>query len=150
MHPKVKDEVTSIVSEVDKALTGKGKFIITQGLRSFAESDSLYAQGRTKPGNIVTNAKAGQSIHNYGLAFDFVISVGGIAKWDTKTDWDEDKQSDWMEVVNIFKSHGWSWGGDWKSLKDYPHLEKTFGNTWQTLLDKKNKGQIDKDGYVLV
>jgi peptidoglycan L-alanyl-D-glutamate endopeptidase CwlK len=43
-----------------------------------------------------------------------------------------------MEVVNILKSHGWTWGGDWKSFKDAPHFEKTFGHTWKTLLPKHN------------
>jgi len=43
-----------------------------------------------------------------------------------------------MEVVNILKSHGWVWGGDWKSFKDAPHFEKTFGHTWKTLLPKHN------------
>lgn len=25
-------------------------------------------------------------------------------------------------VVKIFKKHGWSWGGDWKTIKDYQHF----------------------------
>ncbi|WP_206781644.1 M15 family metallopeptidase [Priestia endophytica] len=46
---------------------------VTQGLRTFAEQNALYEQGRTKPGKIVTNARGGQSIHNYGLAFDIAV-----------------------------------------------------------------------------
>jgi peptidoglycan LD-endopeptidase CwlK len=48
-------------------------FYLFMGLRSFEDQDELYAQGRTKPGNIVTNARGGDSLHNYGLAADFVI-----------------------------------------------------------------------------
>ena len=47
-----------------------------------------------------------------------------------------------MEVVNYFKSIGWEWGGDWKSFKDYPHLEKTFGYTWKTLKVKIDNGDF--------
>jgi peptidoglycan L-alanyl-D-glutamate endopeptidase CwlK len=46
---------------------------LTSGYRSKKEQNELYAQGRSKPGQVVTNAKAGQSYHNYGLAVDFVI-----------------------------------------------------------------------------
>lgn len=103
--------------------------------------------GRTKPGRKVTNAKAGQSIHNYGLSLDIVLIIDGkTASWDVKKDWDNDRQSDWMEVVSIFKKYGWSWGGDWRTFKDMPHFEKTFGNTWRTLIKKPK----DKVGYPIL
>ena len=54
-------------------------------LRSMAEQDRLYAIGRTKPGKRVTNAKAGQSAHNFGLALDFVPMVGGKPQWSGRT-----------------------------------------------------------------
>ena len=46
---------------------------ISETLRTAAEQDALYAQGRTKPGNIVTNAKGSsyKSQHQWGIAFDF-------------------------------------------------------------------------------
>ena len=69
LHPSVRDEVTKIIEEINtKFLTGRAKVRIAQGLRTFAEQDALYAQGRTKPGKKVTNAKGGQSVHNYGFA----------------------------------------------------------------------------------
>ena len=43
---------------------------LTSGVRSFQAQGELYAQGRSKPGKIVTNAKPGMSLHNYGLAAD--------------------------------------------------------------------------------
>ena len=89
LHPSVKDELKKIIEECDKALTGRAKVRITQGLRTFAEQDGLYAQGRTKPGKKVTNAKGGQSIHNYGFAVDICLIIDGeTASWDTTKDWD--------------------------------------------------------------
>ena len=144
-------EAETIVNLVDKALTGRADCRITFTLRTFAEQDALYQQGRTKPGPKVTNAKAGQSLHNYGVALDFALIIDGkVASWDAKKDWDGDKQSDWMEVVTIFKRHGWEWGGDWRTFKDMPHFQKTFGYTWQKLLALKKAGKVDKEGYVLI
>lgn len=70
LHPTVKEEVTKIIAQCDKALTGKAKVRITQGIRTNDEQDAMYAQGRTTPGKKITNAKGGQSIHNYGFAVD--------------------------------------------------------------------------------
>lgn len=148
LHPSVRDEVVKIVAECDKELTGRAKVRIAQGLRTFAEQDALYKQ-RPK----VTNAKGGQSIHNYGLAVDIVLIIDGkTASWDTAKDWDNDKISDWMEVVKIFKAHGWNWGGDWKSFKDLPHFEKAvitvkgkqIKTDWKNLINlpRDNKGYI--------
>jgi peptidoglycan L-alanyl-D-glutamate endopeptidase CwlK len=103
--------------------------VITQGLRTIAEQDALYAQGRTAKGNIVTNAKGGTSYHNYGLAIDFAILLpdGKSVSWDTARDGNGDKVSDWLEVAQEAKSLGFSWGGDWTSFKDYSHFEMNFG-----------------------
>lgn len=141
LHPSIRQSAIDAYNEAVRATPVGIHPLITQTTRTFAESDALYAQGRTKPGKIVTNAKAGQSIHNYSFALDFVIMK------DNKMSWDVDKY--WMQVVNIFKKHGWSWGGDWKSFKDYPHLEKS-PLTWQKLLELKNKGKVDKEGYIIL
>ncbi len=97
--------------------------LITQGLRTVQEQDDLYAQGRSNPGKIVTNAKGGQSWHNFGLAFDIVVldSVGK-AEWDTA-------HPGWKEAAKIGKSLGLEWGGDWKSFKDLPHFQLVNGLT---------------------
>lgn len=123
-------------------------------LRSFNEQQELYNLGRTiltdKNGKHipkVTNAGAGQSTHNYGLALDIVLLIDKdgngtfeTASWDTKADFDRDRKADWMEAASYFISKGWTWGGSWKSFPDYPHFEKTFGHTWRSLLSKYNKG----------
>lgn len=92
--------------------------LITQGLRTWEEQDELYAQGRTKPGKVVTNAKGGESWHNFGLAFDIVVldSVG-------KGDWDT-AHPGWKQAAAIGKSLGLEWGGDWKKFKDMPHFQR--------------------------
>jgi len=105
--------------------------LITQGLRSIAEQEALYAQGRSKPGPIVTNARGGYSYHNFGVAIDFALlsEDGKQAHWDTKRDGDCDKIADWAEVVEEAKLLGFEWGGDFRSFKNYPHLEMPFGLT---------------------
>lgn len=105
---------------------------ITQGYRSIAEQDALYAKGRY--GNkekIVTNAPGGYSNHNFGLAIDFALYTpsGQQVVWDQKVDYDRDGKADWAEVVAIAKSLGFAWGGDWRGFPDAPHLEYTFGLT---------------------
>ncbi|KHL93593.1 hypothetical protein QW71_23195 [Paenibacillus sp. IHB B 3415] len=105
--------------------------LITQGMRTIAEQNALYAQGRTKKGAIVTNAKGGNSYHNYGLAIDFALLLpdGKSVSWDMKRDGDGDKVADWQEVAQEAKKLGFEWGGDWSSFKDYSHLQMTFGLT---------------------
>lgn len=154
LHPSVRDEVTHIIRECDLALTGRAKIRITQGLRSFKEQDDFYAIGRTKSGKKLTNAKGGQSIHNYGLAVDICLIIDGkTASWDTAKDWDNDKVADWYECVKIFAKYGWDWGGNWKNFKDLPHFEKKSIKTknkemktnWRNLI----KLPRDKAGYII-
>jgi peptidoglycan L-alanyl-D-glutamate endopeptidase CwlK len=155
LHPKLREEVKEIYDEISQALT-KSVCRFSYTLRTFKEQDDLFAQGRTKPGRRVTNARSGLSYHNYGLALDIVLLIDKdgngtyeTAVWDTKSDFDGDRKSDWMEVVTIFKQHGWSWGGDWK-FYDAPHFEKTFGYSVRQLLSLYNAGKVDKNNYVLI
>lgn len=155
LHPKVRQQALEAYTYINNKLFGKGirlRFAYT--LRTFKEQEELYAQGRTKLYDTfgkrlgkVTNAKAGQSIHNYGLAFDIVILVdkdknGSFesASWDIVTDFDGDRVADWMEAANYLKKLGWVWGGDWKGFPDYPHFEMTFGMKWQALHKKFTSG----------
>jgi peptidoglycan LD-endopeptidase CwlK len=140
LHPKVKDEVKKIVEECNSKLTQHSQVRIVQGYRTFEEQDALYAQGRTKPGPKVTNSKGGSSFHNFGLCFDFCLLIDNKEiSWDLNKDYDKDGIKDWKEVVDTFKKYGWEWGGDWHSIVDNPHLQKSFGYTWQQLLKKYNK-----------
>ncbi len=121
LHPSVIAEVTTIIQDCDQALTGKAKVRITQALRSFKEQDDLFALGRTKVnpngkttkkplGHIVTNARAGKSVHNYGFAVDICLIIDGkVASFDHKKDWDNDTVADWFECVKIFIKNGWDY-----------------------------------------
>ena len=147
LHPAVRSEVEKIINECDRILTGRAKVRITQGLRTSAEQDSLYAQGRTTPGKKVTNAKGGQSVHNYGFAVDICLIIDGkAASWETTKDWDNDGIADWQEVVKVFARHGWNWGGNWNTFKDMPHFDKIGFDNWRTLQQKKE----DKEGYIIL
>ncbi|WP_028521953.1 M15 family metallopeptidase [Runella limosa] len=129
-HPKVRAELTAILEQAEKALTGEWKPRLTWTLRTFQEQNDLFAQGRTRPGRVVTWARGGDSWHNYGLAVDIcLVHISGkMVSFDSVADFDKDGVADWIEVVKIFKSFGWEWGGDWAKPKtDLPHFQKTFG-----------------------
>jgi peptidoglycan L-alanyl-D-glutamate endopeptidase CwlK len=114
-------------------------------LRTFAEQDILF-----KKVPKVTNAKGGMSYHNYGLAIDIVLIIDGkTASWDVKGDFDNDRISDWMEVVEIFKQYGWEWGGNWK-FYDAPHFQKTLGYSVRQLLALHQGGKVDEHGFVKI
>jgi len=150
LHPKVREEAFEIYDEICEALSGSAMCRFSYTLRTFAEQDAIYAQGRTKPGKIVSNAKKGLSYHNYGLAIDIVLIINGkTASWDIKKDFDGDGKADWQEVVTIFKSFGWEWGGDWK-FKDSPHFQKTFGYSVRQLLALHQSGKVDEHGFVKI
>lgn len=170
LHPKIREEVSRLVNEINTTiLTGRAKMRVTSTLRTFAEQTALYNLGRTvknrdgitksRPmGQVVTNAKAGQSNHNYGLSFDFALIVDSNedliydqTSWDTKKDYDGDLKSDWLEVINYFKLNGYSWGGDWISFKDMPHLEKTFKLTVKECLTRYTaKKFIPGTTYIII
>ena len=136
-HPKFRDELAEQYKEINSLLPKGVRLRFAYVYRSIAEQDALFKQ-RPK----VTNAKGGQSIHNYGLAFDIVLlyDKDGNETFETAS-WEQNKY--WMQVVNYFKSKGWQWGGDWK-FKDAPHFQKTFGLTWQQM-----KSKIDNKDYIL-
>lgn len=147
LHPMVRKEMTQIINECNQALAGKACVRITQSLRTFKEQDELYALGRKKKGKIVTQARGGQSVHNYGFAVDICLIINNqTASWDTVKDWDNDQVSDWYECVKIFAKYGWEWGGNWKTFKDLPHFDKKGCNDWKQL----QKKPFDTNGYIKI
>lgn len=157
LHPLVRLEVVATIDAIEANFPPNVKVRIVQGLRTIDEQNALYAQGRTKPGQVVTHARGGRSYHNFGTAIDFAIMYDKdnngsfeVLSWDLNYDFDKDGVSDWQEVVKAFKAIGWKWGGDWKGgFKDNPHLEKSFGYTTSELFAKFINGQV-KDGYVII
>ncbi len=102
--------------EFIRQLNEKGiKAKIISGSRTFAEQDGLYAQGRTKPGNIVTNARGGYSWHNYSVAFDIGIFTDAGYLDDSPL---------YRQAGPIGEALGFEWGGRWRgSLVDEPHYQ---------------------------
>ncbi len=133
LHPDVRGPPTAFIVEAEHKLGIKLQ--VVQSLRTNDEQSALYAKGRTEPGPIVTNAKAGQSSHNFGLAIDvFPVFDDGKVHFEPKYD---NKNIELLkQVAPIAKKHGFEWGGDWKSFKDFPHFEMRFGNLLSELRQK--------------
>ena len=123
-HPKLRGELLEQYNEINNRLPMNVRLRFAYVYRSNELQNELFNK-RPK----VTNAKGGQSIHNYGLAFDIVLLYDNDgngtfeeASWSTIKDFDKDSKADWMEIVSYFKSKGWEWGGDWKFI-DKPHFQ---------------------------
>jgi peptidoglycan L-alanyl-D-glutamate endopeptidase CwlK len=120
------DLLAPVRSRVEKMLAdckAKGiDLLVTSTYRDAASQDALYAQGRTKPGVKVTNAKAGQSYHNYRCAVDVVPMRNGKPIWNAA-------DPVWQEVGAIGKKAGLEWAGDWKRFREFPHFQYTAGLT---------------------
>ncbi|NBJ69996.1 MULTISPECIES: M15 family metallopeptidase [Clostridia] len=125
LHPIVKEKKETLIY---KTAAKNIQVVITDGLRTVKEQNELYDRGRETNGRKITNAKGGESYHNYGLAIDYALkNPAGEVIWDIEYDGNSNGKSDWLEVASIAKELGFEWGGDWKAFKDYPHLQMTFG-----------------------
>ena len=113
MHPSV----VRVARDVIRELYPHGiKLGIAQSFRSIAEQNALYAKGRTTPGPIVTQARGGQSNHNFGVAIDVFLYQDGalfLSPPDARL----------RRIVRAMKRRGMDWGGDWSRFPDYPHFE---------------------------
>ena len=127
LHPKVQQLTKTFL---DKCAKEGISVLITSTFRDDEAQDALFARGRTllteqgQKVRKVTNAKAGQSMHNYRLAFDVVPLRDGKPVWGTTG-------SDlmlWMRLGNIGESVGLEWAGRWKTFKEYPHFQFTGGH----------------------
>lgn len=122
LHPWVKQKAIELK---ERAKSVGINIIITQTYRTKAEQDGYYAQGRTKPGKIVTNTKYPNSLHCWGIAFDVAIvnKDGKTLNWSNAPDTDKDGKNDWTELRDIGVALGLEWGGDWKRFVDKPHFQ---------------------------
>ncbi len=87
---------------------------VISGLRTFAEQDALFAKGRTTPGPKVTNARGGQSNHNFGIAFDVGVFSGTSYVPESPK---------YAAVGALGIDLGLEWGGSWTTIKDQPHFQ---------------------------
>ena len=115
--PVVRERVEKMIADCE----AEGiELLVTSTYRDNFSQAALYAQGRTTPGRIVTNARAGQSFHNWRVAFDFVPVVAGKARWDDK--------DAYATCGKIAESIGLEWAGRWiGKLKETAHCQYTGG-----------------------
>ena len=100
--------------------------LVTNTVRDKEYQEYLYAQGRTRPGSIVTNGRT-PTFHadTAGLAFDFCKNVKGHEYDDTAF---------FQKAGAVAKEMGFSWGGDWKSFVDMPHIQWDNGGAWTSAM----------------
>lgn len=116
VSPVLAGKVRDAAADLENAGT---HLLVVSGLRTAAQQDALFAQGRTAPGHIVTNAAAGHSMHNYGLAVDVVPYISGESgdlNWRPQT-------PQFAAMVTALKAQGLAWGGDWVHFKDEDHFQ---------------------------
>lgn len=124
--PKVK---TLAQAFIDECANQKIDVLITSTYRDIESQNALYDQGRTTKGKIVTNAKGGQSFHNWKCAFDFVPIVNGKAQWNDL--------ATFKRCGAIAKKVGLEWAGDWVTFKELAHCQYTGGLTISDLQNGK-------------
>lgn len=107
--------------------------IVTDEYRSKEAQDALYEQGRTKPGPIVTNARGGESLHNFRCAFDVAFKQGAGISYE----------GDFAMLGKVGKILGLEWGGDWSTFPDKPHFQFTLGYT----LADFQAGRVDESKF---
>lgn len=137
LHPAAREAARKFLNN---AAAAGIKLRVTSSYRDYAEQNRLYAQGRSAPGTIVTNAKGGQSFHNFALAIDVVPMVANVPQWNT---------TNWPQIAAIGKAAGFTWGGDFKSFIDKPHFQLNTGLTLAQLQTRHATGQTE-NGYVLL
>ena len=116
LNPKV----AAMCSEFINRCKAQGiDVIITSTYRDAEAQNKLYAQGRTEPGKKVTNAKAGQSFHNWRVAFDFCPIVNGKAMWNDAVLF--------IKCGEIAEGVGLEWAGRWKKFNETAHCQYTGG-----------------------
>lgn len=135
LHPRLQEKAAELV-----ALCEENGISIKIGecYRTVEEQNALYAQGRTKPGNKVTNAKGTSysSQHQWGIAMDFFLDMDIDGDGKKSDDAFNNKKKTFNKVGKLAKSIGLGWGGDWKSPVDMPHV---YLDDWGSTTSKLKK-----------
>ena len=115
LHPTAQLKARIFLRDVTAQLATNGLvFKIISGSRTYDEQNQLFAQGRTRPGKIVTNARGGFSNHNFGVAWDIGIFKNGEYIEESTL---------YKSAGDIGKQQGLEWGGDWETFTDEPHFQ---------------------------
>lgn len=136
LHPKVQELA---MKWYDLCHERNLPVVIIDGSRTWEDQEAIYEQGRGKPGKIVTNARPGQSLHNYGIAWDFGVfdgvSVdGGIGHY-------HDESPIYDKAGEAAEELGLEWGGRWEHIIDRPHIQYKTGLTLAELRAKHDNGE---------
>lgn len=135
LHPIVAAKAKVFLEKANALAMTKGMTVKPiSTLRTWDEQRALYAISRTVPGKKVTNANAGSSMHNWGLALDIGVFVGG------KYIHNKDTEAMYKALGAIGKQCGFTWGGDFKSMLDMPHYEFTGKYAGTTAINLLLKG----------
>lgn len=151
LHPELRPKAEQLITQCSKIGI---QLLITEGFRSFERQQELYDQptdGKDNDGDgqvdeadeKVTNAKPGQGFHNYALALDVVPVVNGKPNWNVS-------KGTWEAIGKTGEALGLEWGGRWRSPIDKPHFQYPRGHSYKYLLDLKNSGKVDEEGYVIL
>lgn len=133
LHPRLQELLPKLIEECRK----RGIYIkIGECMRSVKEQDAIYAQGRTKPGIKVTNARGSSysSMHQWGVAADFFLDMDVDGDGKKADDAFNNSTSLFEKVGAIGMKLGLEWGGNWKSIKDRPHFQLPDWGSTPTLL----------------
>jgi peptidoglycan L-alanyl-D-glutamate endopeptidase CwlK len=125
LNAHARERIEELMEQIQPILDANGVRIeVLSGLRSWQQQAALYASGRTKPGQILTNAPPGNSWHQYGLAVDFGLFRGG--KYLDET---EPKTSNrlYREIAAVASKLDIEWAGTWKSFPETPHFQYCGG-----------------------
>jgi peptidoglycan L-alanyl-D-glutamate endopeptidase CwlK len=120
--PRSEKSISTLLPEVRplaRALVHKASALgiqirVISGFRTYEEQAALYAQGRTTPGRVITNARPGYSNHNFGIAFDVGVFEGSRYLGESPK---------YKAVGALGMDIGLEWGGSWKTLVDEPHFQ---------------------------
>jgi peptidoglycan L-alanyl-D-glutamate endopeptidase CwlK len=141
LNKKALAKLEPFVAAAELAMEKHGvKVEVISGLRSWAAQAALFAQGRTKPGRIVTKARPGSSWHNYGLAIDLGLFSNGVYLDEV-----DPKRADrlYQEIGTIAALMGVEWAGNWKSFPEGPHFQVTFGLTLSAARQRLQEVNLD-------
>lgn len=118
LHPAVQDKAKAFIAACEKAGID---LLVTSTYRDYEAQNALYAMGRTAPGSIVTNAKGGESFHNFRVALDVVPVVAGKPIWNDS--------ALWGKVGALGEAAGLEWAGRWSKFRETCHFQLTGGLT---------------------
>ena len=116
---------------------------VTQAYRTYREQAVIYSIGRSTHGRVVTNAKPGESLHNFGLAVDSCFRGKDPFLESLKKTDPQKAEALWQEYGKAAEQFGLTWG-DKFPIVDRPHIELTYGLSLKEIQTASEGGNLDK------